>query len=108
MRTEEIMETAKDRAGQKEIIRAVTTGAAGSPDGDGGAAMETIPVVVTGVTSFLGSALARELAARGYKVYGIARPHSPNKKVLDGVNAEILDLELGDLDRIGEYIKEPC
>ena len=48
MRTEEIMETAKDRAGQKEIIRAVTTGAAGSPDGDGGAAMETIPVVVTG------------------------------------------------------------
>lgn len=108
MRTEEIMETAKDQAGQKELIRAVATGAAGSPDGDGGAAMETIPVVVTGVTSFLGSALARELAARGYKVYGIARPHSPNKKVLDGVNAEILDLELGDLDRIGEYIKEPC
>ena len=27
MRTEEIMETAKDRAGQKEIIRAVATGA---------------------------------------------------------------------------------
>ena len=57
MRTEEIMETAKDRAGQKEIIRTVATGAAGSQDGDGGAAMETIPVVVTGVTSFLGSAL---------------------------------------------------
>lgn len=80
------MEAEKDRAAQGGEIRAV----------------------VTGATSFLGAALTRELADRGYKVYAVVRPHSSNKKALDGAGAEILELELGELDRIGELIKEPC
>lgn len=64
--------------------------------------------VITGATSFLGAALAREMVRRGYKVYGVARPGSANRKVLDGLPVKVVEMELEELDRIGDKIKEPC
>ena len=33
-------------------------------------------IIMTGVTSFVGAAAARELLSRGYQVFGILRPGS--------------------------------
>ncbi len=65
-------------------------------------------VVVTGATSFLGAALIKEMVRRGYRVYGVARPGSSNRKVLDGLPVKIIEMELGELDRIRDEIQEPC
>lgn len=79
-------------------------------------------LVVTGATSFLGSALVRELLAEGHEVYGVVRPHSSNRGVLDELSARtsrskerdvcgrlhIVEMELEDLDRIHEAIGKPC
>src|SRR5690242_11592206 len=46
-----------------------------------------MPVLVTGATGFLGSRLARKLAARGEAVRVLARPTSPRRR-LDGVPVE--------------------
>ena len=35
-------------------------------------------LVVTGATSFLGTALIRQLLTQGHQVYGVVRPDSPN------------------------------
>lgn len=39
-------------------------------------------ILVTGVTSFVGRALVKELIAEGYDVYGVIRPDSKNKRNL--------------------------
>lgn len=39
-------------------------------------------VVITGATSFIGSAVAKALLPRGYEVYGIVRPESKAKSML--------------------------
>ncbi len=64
--------------------------------------------VVTGATSFLGAALVREMVRRGWRVYGVVRPGSANRRVLDGIPARIIEMELEELDRIGDRIEEPC
>ncbi|MEG0565559.1 MAG: NAD-dependent epimerase/dehydratase family protein, partial [Hungatella sp.] len=63
--------------------------------------------VVTGATSFLGVAMIQKLLQKGLEVYAVVRPASLNlAKVPKG--AHRIELELESLDRIDEYIKEPC
>lgn len=68
-------------------------------------------LVVTGATSFLGAALIKELLKEGHQVYAVVRPGSLNRKALDSVMSDrlrIVELELGQLERIGEYIPVSC
>ncbi len=73
-------------------------------------------LVVTGATSFLGVGLMQELLRQGHQVYAIVRPHSKNLGALQAVNGDrtlsprlhLLEMELEELDKIGEKIKEPC
>lgn len=76
-------------------------------------------LVVTGATSFLGTALIRELLRQGHQIYAVVRPNSQNLAALTKTLAEadscgrehvlhILELELGQLDKISSVIKDPC
>ncbi len=84
-------------------------------------------LVVTGATSFLGTALIQELLNQGHQVYAVVRPGSQNLRSLtDGIEENsscqrehlaekggrgrlhILELELGRLDTIASLIKEAC
>ena len=88
-------------------------------------------LVVTGATSFLGTALIRQLLTQGHQVYGVVRPDSPNLSAMTeavrdraavscqgreegfmGGGCEdrfhILEMELGSLDQISQVIKHPC
>ena len=48
-------------------------------------------IIMTGVTSFVGAAAARELLSRGYQVFGILRPGSKNRGPLERGLKEFLD-----------------
>ena len=48
-------------------------------------------IIMTGVTSFVGAAAARELLGRGYQVFGILRPGSKNRGPLERSLKEFLD-----------------
>lgn len=64
-------------------------------------------VVVTGATSFVGHELVKQLLRSGDKVYAIVRPGSPNLAVLlDCAQAEIIPLDLKDLNLLPIKIKE--
>ncbi len=88
-------------------------------------------LVVTGATSFLGTALIGQLLGQGHQVYGVVRPGSRNLSALteavrdraavscqgreDGFMGgvcqdrfHILEMELGSLDQISQVIKHPC
>jgi dihydroflavonol-4-reductase len=52
-------------------------------------------VLVTGASGFVGSAVARKLAARGYDVRVLVRPTSP-KANLSGLDAEIVEGDMRD------------
>lgn len=68
-------------------------------------------LVVTGATSFLGVALIKELLKEGHLVYAVVRPGSSNRRALDCVmtdGLQIVELELGQLDRIDQYIPVSC
>lgn len=74
-------------------------------------------LVVTGATSFLGTALIGELLRQGHQVYGVVRPHSGNMTILQrcakgstccGAGLHIIEAELEELDRISEKIRKPC
>lgn len=68
-------------------------------------------LAVTGATSFLGAALIKELLKEGHQVYAVVRPGSLNRKALDSIMSDrlrVVELELGQLDRIAEYIPVPC
>lgn len=43
-------------------------------------------IIITGVSSFIGRALARQLISEGYSVYGVVRPNSKNRAGLDGIS----------------------
>ena len=63
-------------------------------------------VVVTGATSFLGSAMVRELAADHHEICAVIRPHSASRKRLAGLEGavRILELDLREIGQIGEYL----
>ena len=56
------------------------------------------PILVTGATGFVGSAVLRVLAARGETVRVLARPSSPRRN-LDGVACEIVEGDMTDSAR---------
>lgn len=75
---------------------------------------EQINLAVTGATSFLGTALTRELLTQGYRVYAVVRPRSANRAAFEEAckglrgRLHIIEMELEDLDRIGEKITSSC
>ncbi len=61
----------------------------------------TGPVLVTGVSGFVGSAVARALLAEGHSVRALVRPQSPRRN-LDGLDIEVAEGDMRDaasLDR---------
>ncbi len=61
----------------------------------------TGPILVTGGTGFVGSAVVRALLAEGHKVRALARPTSPRQN-LDGLDIEVVEGDIRDaasLDR---------
>lgn len=61
------------------------------------------PVVVTGVSGFLGSAVARALAARGYRVRGVARGSSDRANLTD-FPGELAEADLRDAGAVRRAI----
>ncbi len=61
-------------------------------------------IVVTGVAGFLGSAVARALAARGRRVRGIARASSPATNLAD-FPGELANADLLDADAVAEALR---
>ena len=58
-----------------------------------------MPVLVTGTTGFLGSAVARHLIAAGETVRVLVRPHS-DRRNLEGISVEIYEGDLRDRDSL--------
>ena len=56
-------------------------------------------VLVTGVSGFVGSAVARALAARGARVRGLVRESSPRANLTD-FPGELVDGDLRDVDAV--------
>lgn len=70
-------------------------------------------IVATGATSFVGCGAVKELLRRGHRVYAVLRENSKKAELLkvDGAypaNLTMLNVDLGDLARLPELIKEPC
>lgn len=56
-------------------------------------------VIITGVTSFLGSSVAKYLISRGYVVFGIVRPESKNiKKIRSIKGLKLLKINFENID----------
>ncbi len=67
-------------------------------------------IVITGATSFIGSAFTRMLLGLGHQVYAVVRPGSPNRGALH-LTAEgftLLELNLEDIDQLPERIGREC
>lgn len=56
-------------------------------------------ILVTGVTSFIGRALVKELLSEGYDVYGIVRPTSGNKDDLPE-KLRLITCDMNEVDRL--------
>lgn len=67
-------------------------------------------IVVTGATSFLGSALVRKLLKDGNFVYAIVRPGSKNRDALpqSQEGLVVIECELENLNRLEEMVPEKC
>ena len=62
-------------------------------------------VIVSGATSFTGSAVVRKLVERGCEVYGIVRPDSPSRAWLpDHPRFHEVSCDIGDIDRWREAV----
>lgn len=58
---------------------------------------ENSVVIITGITGYVGSMLAKELIAKGYKVRGLARSKEKLLKVFNNQEIEALDIVYGDI-----------
>ncbi len=77
-------------------------------------------LIVTGATSFLGTALVRRLLRQGHQIYAVVRPNSPNRTrfeheiaaVLPGSGGKaalhILELDMERSDRLPQMISASC
>ena len=68
----------------------------------------TGPILVTGGTGFVGSAVVRALLAEGHKVRALARPTSPRQN-LDGLDIEVAEGDIRDaasLDRALDGVRD--
>ena len=68
----------------------------------------TGPILVTGASGFVGSAVVRTLMAEGHKVRALVRPTSPRQN-LDGLDLEIAEGDMRDgasLDRALEGVRD--
>jgi dihydroflavonol-4-reductase len=62
-------------------------------------------VLVTGASGFVGSAIARKLLERGYRVRALVRPTSPRKN-LDGLDCEIAEGDMRDAASLARAMKD--
>lgn len=67
-------------------------------------------IVVTGATSFIGSALIRELQRNDHQIYAVVRPDSGNLDKLpkDKKNLNILEVDLEHLEQLSSIINHSC
>lgn len=56
-------------------------------------------IIITGATSFIGSALIRHLVSKGDTVYAVVRPQSARQHTLDIPGLKIILLDLCDIER---------
>lgn len=64
-------------------------------------------ILITGVTSFTGSALARELIRRGHSVAGVLRPDSPNRTSVECITGlRLIEADMSDFDKLGDSIPQ--
>ena len=65
--------------------------------------------IVTGPTGAIGTALIRELLARGAAVMAVVRPGSPRiQQVPKDKNVALIECDLADYARLPELIRTPC
>ena len=65
-------------------------------------------ILITGVSSFIGRALARELISEGYEVYGTVRPSSKNRKGLEEINRlHLVECDTDECGRLAEMKLPP-
>lgn len=67
-------------------------------------------IVITGATSFIGNKLLRVYLSDENIIYAVIRKQSKKKDFLKGYPAQIriIELDMEDYGRIGEYIHGPC
>ncbi len=71
--------------------------------------MDSKVYVVTGGTSFLGSALIRVLLDKGNTVYAVCRPGSERMyRLPKDERLKVLELDLDSISQLGDYIQEQC
>lgn len=60
-------------------------------------------ILMTGVTSFIGSALAKELIRRGHEVYGVVRPDSPNRDLAERITGmQLVEADMSDFGQLAD------
>lgn len=58
-------------------------------------------IIITGVSSFIGRALSRQLISEGYEVYGVVRPASKNRGELDKIpKLHIIECDMSECEKI--------
>ena len=60
-------------------------------------------IIITGVSSFIGRALSRQLISEGYEVYGVVRPASKNRAELDKISRlHIIECDMNECEKLLE------
>ncbi|MDO4938870.1 MAG: NAD(P)-dependent oxidoreductase [Lachnospiraceae bacterium] len=65
-------------------------------------------IIITGVSSFIGRALSRQLISEGYEVYGVVRPDSKNKAGLSDIRKlHIIECDISECERLADVKLPP-
>lgn len=60
-------------------------------------------IIITGVSSFIGCALARQLLSEGYEVYGTVRPNSRHRARVDAIpRLHIVECDTSECEKLAE------